>query len=376
MTRTGRPRRSKVAALALGACLLLAVAGCGSDAEGGDGKTLRYSSIIPDTTAAMQVNVDWAKRVQDASSGALEVESFYAGSLIAAGDELQALSGGRVDLAYFTPAYYPDQFPLWSIAGVPFVTADPEAQALAFAEMYQNNAAFRAEFERNGIRPLYFLPTGPTVVGMTRPTTSLAELQGKRLRSVGLLAEALRTVGVEPVATGATEIYEAVERGVLDGYSAATFEIMAGYKLQEVAPYVLQTDLGLFASAATVISESTWGSLSPEQQAALQSASETAIEDAVTKFATAEDGACTALLDAGGSVTTLPASDVEEWRSRVGTGVADAWRKTAVAGGTDPATVDGFLRDFTAAVAKFEAGSGYTDGLARCAERSRGGASR
>jgi TRAP-type C4-dicarboxylate transport system substrate-binding protein len=373
VTRRGpaRPagRRGRLAAAAVAALCLLATACEGQrvNSGGGAAKTLRYASIVPEKTALMEMYKGWAKDVGRATDGQVKFRSYYSGSLLAAGDDLAGIREGQADMGYLAPPYYPAEFPLWNVVAVPFVTGDPQAQSLALADLYESNKAFRQEFAEQGVRPLYFFPIGSTVLGTKTPVDSLDDLDGKRVRAVGLMGEALKSVGADVVATGAPEIYEGVERGVLDGYSAVTFDVMAGSALQEVAPRVTQTGLGNYASAATVISVKVWDALSPEQRTALEKASRTAVQGGMGKLAAAEDAACEAVKKADGTVSVLPEDEVERWKDKVAGKGVEGWRQSAREQGLDASTVDSFYEDYTAALDKHSRTSDYEDGMARCA---------
>lgn len=356
--------------MAVATLTAIVLTACSSDGDGGGGGTsdasFIYSSIVPENTALSTSFKAWVDEVTGKAPGDVSFEGFYGGALLAAGDELKGLQDGRADLAYLADPYYPNQLPLWSVAGVPFVTSNVEAQVRALDELYDTNEDFRGGFERNGVHVLFFLPVASTTLVTKQPVQAVADLNGLRVRSVGLMGEALSAAGAQVVSMAATETYESLQRGTIDANSATTFDVLAGQKLYEVAKNVTQTGLGNYASAAVVMSKSKWDSLDDETQKVMTDAATVAMDTSFEKLREAEDAACKAITGAGGTVSVLPEAEQAKWKAQVGDSIVDKWRQAAAAQNVPAETVDAFYDQYVAALDKHSA-SDYEDGMARCA---------
>lgn len=370
MRKRSSTTRLVASAIATTICGSLALTGCGGDDDGGGGggEKLIYSSIVPEATALSESFKAWAEAVS--AEADVDFEGYYAGALLAAGDELKGLQEGRADMAYLADPYYPAQFPLWSVVGIPFVTSNVEAQVRTLTDLYESNDAFRASFDDNGVHVLFFLPVASTTLASSEVIDDLEDFDGLRVRSVGLMGQALEAAGAEVVSMAATETYESLQRGTIDANSATTLDVMVGQKLEEVAPNVVQTQLGDYASAAVVISKEKWDALDEETQQAMTDAASVAVETSFAALAEAEDAACEAIKAAGGQVTVLGDDVVAEWRDLVGDSVVDQWRGAAVDAGVDEATATEFYEEYIAALEAHDADSDYEDGMARCASGS------
>lgn len=338
----------------------------------GEEITIRYASFIgPASSFIQQVNW-WMEEVQSlVPHHQIEFEEFLGGALVPAEEMLAAVEDGRTDAAHVAAPYHPGELPLSQVAGVPFISSNGEAYVRAVEDMYESNEAFRAEYDNRGVKVLGWALATSATTGLNEPVEGLGDLSGKRLRAVGLIAEALQARGVDPVLLGAPEIYESVERGVVDGYSGLPFQIAMDLSMHEVAPHTIETGLGVFAIVPVIsMRMDVWESLPADVQDAMLEAGEGVTDQGVEVVTSGDEAACDTLLDAGGSVVVVPDDEVEQWREEVQDTVLDSWVSDAVSAGLDEDTVRDFYDTFVETVQGYEDEVDYVDGLRTCAERS------
>ena len=66
-----------------------------------------------------------------------------------------------------------------------------------------------------------------------KPVRTLEDLKGQKLRTAGRPADILRNVGGTPVAVEMADIYDGLQRGVVDGL-IASMEVQKGWKTGEI----------------------------------------------------------------------------------------------------------------------------------------------
>jgi TRAP-type C4-dicarboxylate transport system substrate-binding protein len=180
----------------------------------------QYASYLAPGSSLMDAISNYFDRLDEETGGNTAVEEFYQESLLSATDILGGVADGRAEVGFTIALYHPDRLPLSQVVGVPFVTEDAEAQVRTFNEMYQSNDAFREEWQSQGVHVLSFTPLTNSIVATTEPLEGLDDLRGRSIRSVGFLAGAMEAIGVNPVAMPAPEIFESLERGVIEGSSS------------------------------------------------------------------------------------------------------------------------------------------------------------
>lgn len=312
----------------------------------------------------------WADRLEERTGGAVTTVRNYSGSLVGASETVIAAGDGTIDIGYTAAAYNPSEFPLYNVVGVPFVTYDPVAQARSLYTLYQDYPLYRAEWERNNVHLILHQPLPHAALGLSSPVSSISGLSGKRLRMVGYVAAALEQLGMETVALSPAELYEAIQRGVVDGYGGWPFDLIPNSKLQEVAPHVYDLGIGHYASAAIVMNLDLWNSLDPDLQALMtELAEEFMFEAAIPLVQDLETISCDAILAANGSVTVFPAAEVEAARATIGDASLARWRNAAVTSGVSEADVDAYRAEWLRRYESFVGQVPYTSGMAACAAR-------
>lgn len=358
-----RSIRAPLAATLLGTALLAAAPATAEE------MLLRYASPIGPKTSMMVGAQWWMDRVTELTGGEVKFRPFYAGALVGARDTLPALRQGRVDLAYIAPVYTPAELPLWMITSLPFITDNAVAQSVALSELDEADEALAAELEGQNIKPLLYHPIGPAATVTGDPMTSPEDLAGRSLRAVGLIASAMAAAGAEPVATDPTQIYESLQRKVLDG-AVVTFDGMLDLGLAEVAPNVTHTLVGTYASAALAINLDVWNGLPDNVKQAMTTAADEYSEVQAAKFAAeADTAACEALKKLGGSVTVFGEEQVAAWRDKVRPEALETWKTSAVEQNVPEEKVNAFRDAYLAAVRNAEGTVDYRNGMSVCADR-------
>jgi len=93
---------------------------------------------------------------------------------------------------------------------------------------------------------------------------NLNDLKGLKLRAIGNHAVLLHALGGVPVAMNSTEVYQAIEKGTLDG-GLANPSFALGYKWDEVTKYYYHISFGGLGQFVA-INKSAWAKLPPDIQ--------------------------------------------------------------------------------------------------------------
>lgn len=346
--------------------LPLAACATGSDGEGApaaESVTLQFASYLGPLTPESQA-LQWAfDEIHERSDGRITIDPVWEGGLLGGADILHGVAQGRAELGYLTMLYNPGELPLSQMATVPFVTDDPSAVRAAYAELYESNEAFRAEWDATGVIPLSFQGNPISIMGTTEPVDGLSDLAGHSIRAVGYTAEAVQMAGANPVAITSPEIYESMQRGVIDGYTTQLFDVIPTQSLQEVSNFVVDPGIGVYTVNSLIVGQSVWGSLTEEQQAIISEVAAEIPEQHFELLAASEDAACAALEEVGATVSVWGQAEKDAWRELVGDQLIDQWNTAAVAAGAD---ADALWEQYTSLLD--ESSGDFESGIARCAD--------
>lgn len=338
----------------LGSACSSGSAGGSADQQGGDEGAkvkLTYASFTAPTSPHAKA-FDWlADQLQERTDGRVSIERFYASSLCGVNEIMACQEDGRADMGIWLPWIAPNDFPLASVVGVPFVTRDTWADTMAFNELATGETDLKAEFDEQGLRFLYAGPVGPAILGTNEKVESLDWVKGKSIRTTGYLTDAFKLLGANPVAIPNADQYQALQRGVINAFYATTLDGAAiDNSLFEVTKYWYDIGAGEYANVVTTISDKAFKKLSTADQQVLSDL----VGELNGKFwddyyFPAMKTACDRALNGGVKVMEVWQGDkVEKFQKVAADAVKDKWiAASKKAGAADPAK---FFETYSATV--------------------------
>jgi TRAP-type C4-dicarboxylate transport system substrate-binding protein len=362
-------RPNALATVGLSVAALTLLSACGgvensSAGSGGSGGTsLQMANPNPPSDSTAQLIDWWAEEVDAAAPDAVNIEQKSSGSLLAGPDMLAGVGDGRAAGGQLIPAYYPTEMPLANITSVP-VQYDSETIAKAYWKLIQENDQVAAEYSDAGLAPLFVGPTGHFMIANSEPVTDLDDLQGAKIRMIPPMAPAYEELGVEPVFVSSEELYESVERGVLDG-AISVLNVLHSTGLQEVAPHFVIDGLGDATIWVMVMNQDQFDALDSEVQDAMTEVSSKATEEG-SKFVTdAEAAACQAILDEGGTFTALPEDDQAQV-AKAAEGLVEGWFTGAEDAGFERADLEAIWDEYNSYLEEMAPTSTAESGIESC----------
>jgi TRAP-type mannitol/chloroaromatic compound transport system substrate-binding protein len=199
----------------------------------------RMQALWDPGTTPQKFEERFVKRVSDLTGGKFTIELFAGGQLIPAPQAFDAVRGGALEMMKTFDGYEAGKIPAFAFTStVPFGFPESEQLEAWFYEMGGLDLA------REAYAPAGLFYIAPTVYGQEPlhskvPIAKIADLAGKKGRFVGLASAVMAAFGVSVAPLPTSEVYSALDKGVIDladrGDLTANFE--AG--LAEVAKYVI-----------------------------------------------------------------------------------------------------------------------------------------
>lgn len=239
---------------------------------GGGTITLKVADSLPDThTITVQGFKFFARRVEELTSGQVKFQHFPNNQLGTAKDMLRLTSDGVTDIAYIGPSYV-GTLPLSTVAELPGAFNTAVEGARAFHRLVTGYLLDK-EYLRNGVRPLFVVVLPPYELWNTkREVKSFSDAKGLKIRTAGgAMDMTIRTIGAVPIASPPSEIYEALQRGTMDGSVLAPSSVKP-YKVDELLKFgTVGANLGSFVAVYSV-NENVWQRLPDDIKKAMQKA--------------------------------------------------------------------------------------------------------
>lgn len=278
-----------------------------------DPVVLKFSHEAPETQAKGLTATYFADKVAELSDGTLKIEVFPSGQLIATKDEVRAAMRGQVDIIAPQTSYFVPFDTSWDVFYMPLLFDD----ALQGMEIIQGELGreMLGTLSRNRLHGLGIWHDGPGYLFMREtPITDPADMEGKKIRVFpsAPLEAAVRTSKAIPVSIPGTDVYLALQQGLVEGViSAVTFA--APSRWFEVTKAA--TRMTMFVGGyGVVVNENSWNKLSDEHKRVLEEAMEAAekwnFDHAVENLKASEK----LLTDNGVTIADLSAEELEQWR--------------------------------------------------------------
>lgn len=276
--------------------------------------TLRFNHQTPATTVGAQVDQWFAEEVARRTNGKVAIKMFWAEALGKAKEMLPLLKQGAIDMAGLSPAYYPSDLPFFTAPNsLPMAMDNPRQAQIIMHTLLEKVPAFQEEAKRNGVKPIFFHVLNPYLLICKHPVRTLEDLKGKKMRTWGEdMPKLAKAAGATPVTLFLPELYEGLQRGVID-CAPFSMDYIHAYKLHEVAKYMTEVVTWEGPTHATWISLEKWNGLSPDvQKVMLQVAEEAKVKD-LQMLAEAEQNARKTLAAAGVEFIKFPESELKRW---------------------------------------------------------------
>ena len=322
-----RPRYLPV--LAATVLPLLAVTACGGGGDGGSDAasgecqdvTLRLSHQWPEASGEdgdfrSLVAQKFAEGVEEKTGGSLTVQIYPNSSLAEATEQYDVMQQGAIDMSVFPLDYASGRVPEFSITLMPaLVRNHAQAQAWQDAEIGKRVEEIMDE---NGSKPVVWIWNAGAVGVKGDPITSPDDVRaGMTMRAAGAYVEQmLRDAGAGITSLPSSEIYTAMQTGVLDAAVTSTGSF-ASYNLQElVDSFTSPTENTFwFMFEPLIISNESYDKLCSEQQDAVMSVGEE-LQDFAYSASEDDDGRVEKVFsDAGVEVVQMDDAAFGEWEA-------------------------------------------------------------
>lgn len=305
--------------LAVGAILSPLVA-CNTAADEEEEFTLSLSDWIPPSYPFSADGAEhFMESVEEKSEGAITFDHYPTEQLGSAADLPDLLESGATDITSIGPAYVPSDYPLTSVSNLPGLGGESCHVSAAIMELLSpGGGLYEREFEPKGLRPLFVgISTRYEVFTRDRQVSMPEDLQGLQLRSGGGAQDrAVRELGAAPVAMTASEMYEAIQRGTVDGTAVNAISVLP-YNLQEVVDYgTIGAPMGNFTAIYTMRNDVFEELPEDLQEIVLESAAK-ANQNVCEAIEQQNEEANEILLEEGTELYELTDDELAEWLERV-----------------------------------------------------------
>jgi C4-dicarboxylate-binding protein DctP len=232
---------------------------------------IKFSHVVSPDTPKGKAALKFKQLAEEATQGRVKVEVYPNSQLYKDKEELEALQLGAVQmLAPSLSKFGPLGAKQFEIFDLPYIF-QTEAQ---FTQVTSGKIGqeLMAGLESKNIKGLAYWSGGFHVFSANKPLRKPEDLKGLKMRipSSKVLEATLRTVGALPQVMPFSEVYQAMQSGVVDG----TENILSSYTTQkyfEVQKHITLTN-HTHTGYALIVNKKFWDGLPPDVQTLLTQA--------------------------------------------------------------------------------------------------------
>ena len=234
---------------------------------------IKFSHVVAADTPKGKAAEMFAKKAAELTGGKVKVEVYANSTLYKDKEEMEALQLGAVQmLAPSLAKFGPLGVKEFEVFDLPFIfNGYDDLHKVTTGAVGKQ---LLAKLEPKGIRGLAFWDNGFKSFSANLPIKTPADLKGKKMRiqSSKVLEEQMRSVGSMPQVMAFSEVYQALQTGVVDGTENPISNLYT-QKMHEVQKHLTLTDHG-YLGYAVIVNKKFWDGLPADIRKQLDDAME------------------------------------------------------------------------------------------------------
>ncbi|MBK8119935.1 MAG: TRAP transporter substrate-binding protein [Sulfuritalea sp.] len=225
-----------------------------------------------------------SEQLKKVSGGTINLQVFEPGKLVPALGIFDAVSTGKVEAGYTWMGYESGKVPASQLFGaMPFGLESP--QFAAWIYFGGGDALLKEVYKPHNVYPIFCGTISPEAAGwFKKEIKSVAELKGLKFRAAGLGGKIYQKVGASVTMLPGGELFQALEKGVLDGteFSLPTVDDQLGF--DKVAKnYYLPGWHQPSTNQFLYVNMAAWGKLKPQTQVQIETTCTAGVTMALAK---------------------------------------------------------------------------------------------
>ncbi|MBV17190.1 MAG: C4-dicarboxylate ABC transporter substrate-binding protein [Thalassospira sp.] len=220
------------------------------------------------------ITEQWLPKIEERTDGRISIVLTPNGSIVPAKETPEAVAAGVIDGDFTSVNYFAGLEPAYAIMGDLISGYDTPEQMLGFCKEGGGEAMMQKAADAVTGGEVKVIACGPysrESLAAGTPIRTFEDLQGKKIRSPeGLAAAVFSAAGASPVSIPFSEVFGALEKGIVDAADASAYVNNAATGLQDVAPYPLYPGIHSMPSMQFTVNAEKWADISAEDQTTLR----------------------------------------------------------------------------------------------------------
>lgn len=263
---------------------------------------------------------NWLPKLKEMTGGRIELVLLPNGSVVPSKDTPDAVGAGALDGDFTSVNYFSGREPAYAIMGDLISGYDTPEQMLGFCHDGGGEAVMQKAADAVTGGEVHVVACGPysrEALPARVPIRTFEDLKGKKIRAPeGLASAVFAAAGASPVSIPFSEVYGALEKGIVDAADASAYVNNDATGLEDVAPYPLYPGIHSMPSMQFTINNDKWAAISPADQKAMRDWWYDSMY-AMAKVVAEKDAELAARDNAGGKIHVIDWAQADRDKMRV-----------------------------------------------------------
>lgn len=199
---------------------------------------LRIQTHFSQETLSGQLAKKYVEDIQAMSNGEIQVEMFYASSVVKSAETFDAAATGILDCDMTGGAYQTGKNPAFQFAGDLMGGYANPYQQMSWLLHGGGRDAINALYNDHNMEFVGWWIPGPESLSSTSPIRNVEDFKDWKFRSPpGMATLVFKNLGASPIVMDFNEIFTALETGIIDGADAANLTNNIGLGLYDIAKH-------------------------------------------------------------------------------------------------------------------------------------------
>lgn len=274
----------------------------------------RIQGYLPDSFQINKDFRDWATGLKDKSGGAIEIEFLPVGAVVGVTETLDAMKTGVLTGHFTGASYFAGKDPAFSVIGDTLAAYESPAEQSRWWGEGGGKELMRELYAAHGAHVVGPLQSPSEVIPSSKPLNSMADFQGLKIRSVqGTVADLFTKMGAGVVVLPGTEVFNALQTGVITSTDWGWYDLNEKTGLYQVAKYSVDARHSMGMQEFS-ISQRAWDRLTPELQTLVETEFASFSAKMAEQFTADEEAAKKRVVDAGVTIIEWDADKLAEIR--------------------------------------------------------------
>lgn len=199
---------------------------------------LRMQTQYAAETVSGKLAQGFIDNVEKMSGGRVKIEMFWSSAVVATVEGFDAAASGILDGEMHGGAYQTGKNPAFQFVGDPMGGYDDPYQLYSFYYNGGGKEAANALYEKYNMHLVGWWTGGQEAMSSSKPLRGPADLKDWKFRSPpGLETEIFAELGASPIVMDFTEVFTALESGIIDGADASSLANNVGLGLYDIVKH-------------------------------------------------------------------------------------------------------------------------------------------